>query len=141
MKLNDKTSYIHHIFSALTSPSEIYQEIMRWGKRLPSFPHEERVEENLVQGCQSQLYLETRFSEGLLHFNAASDALISKGLASLLVFYYSGESPESVLKNKPSFLEELGIIQSLSPTRAGGVASLYVMMQKRALAVLVSCQT
>lgn len=113
---------------------------MSWGKKLPSFPEEYRTEKNLVPGCQSLLYLHAEQKEEGLHFYADSDALISKGLAALLVYYYSGETPETILKNKPTFLETLDIVQSLSPTRAGGVASLYVKMQKEALAALVSYQ-
>jgi cysteine desulfuration protein SufE len=113
---------------------------MAWGKNLSPMNETDKTPENLVEGCQSLLHLHSELNEGRMTFKADSDALISKGLAALLLFYYEGESPETILKCKPTFLEKLGIIQSLSPTRAGGVASLYVKMQKQALAALVGCQ-
>jgi cysteine desulfuration protein SufE len=139
--LDDKQHYLKKLFASLSNPEEKYQEIMSWGKKLSPYPEEHKIEKNLVPGCQSLLYLHAEQIENCLHFYADSDALISKGLAALLVYYYSGETAESVLKSKPTFLETLGIVQSLSPTRAGGVASLYVKMQKEALAALVSYQS
>ena len=91
---------------------------------------EAKVEENLVAGCQSVLYLECTSRGGALYFNADSDALISKGLAALLVYLYSGEPASSLFTHPPQFLQGLGL--QLSPARSNGLASLYAKMRLRA---------
>lgn len=111
---------------------------MEWGKRLPSFDPAWKIEENLVQGCQSLMYLHTHVEGKKLYFSADSDALISKGLASILIYLYSGEDAETILKTPPTFLEEIGIVGSLTPGRANGLAGLYFRMKQEALKVLLS---
>lgn len=97
-------------------------------------------EENSVQGCQSLLYLHTEKEQKILHFHAYSDALISSGLAALLIFLYSGESAEQIIQNPPKVLEKIGIPLALTPSRANGLASLYVKMRKEAIYVMLSCK-
>ena len=77
------------------------------------------------------MYLYTNSSEGKIVFQGSSDALISQGLAALLIRIYSGESPETILKCPPNFLEELGIPASLSPNRANGLYSLHLRMKQK----------
>lgn len=116
----------------------LYQEIMKLGTLLPRFPENERIDSNLVSGCQSIMHLHSEVLDGKIYFIADSDALISKGLAALLIDFYNGCAAEEVLKVSPDFLEELKIPQLLSPSRANGLASLYVKMKQQALAHLVS---
>jgi cysteine desulfuration protein SufE len=96
-------------------------------------PSDEPNLKNLVEGCQSKLYLHGSFKEGVLEFSIDSDALISKGLAAVLLMLYDKESPEIIIKHPPTVLAELGIFSSLSPTRVNGLKSLYLKMQKIAL--------
>jgi cysteine desulfuration protein SufE len=103
------------------------------GRSLPPFPIEHMIPTNLVPGCQSTLYIHHSFVKNTLLFHASADALISAGLAAILVELYSNESPELILKNKPAFLQEIGILSSLTPTRANGLANLYLKMQKISL--------
>ncbi len=124
-------------FLALHSKEALYQQIMEWGKKLPTFAPEWKSEENRVVGCQSMMYLHTRFENQKLFFYAESDALISSGLASLLIFVYSGEPPETLLLTPPTFLEEIGIPAALSPGRANGLASLYLKMKQEAFRALL----
>ncbi len=124
-------------FASCSTPEEIYQKIMAWGKRLPPFQEEWKVEENLVLGCQSVMYLHATLKEGKIYFFAASDALISAGLAALMIEAYNGVSPETVLKCPPAFLEEIGIPATLTPGRANGLAGLYLKMKQEALKSLV----
>jgi cysteine desulfuration protein SufE len=131
-------SMIHTEFSLCTSKEAIYLKIMEWGKKLPPFDPAWKTDENRVTGCQSLMYLHSSYSEGHLQFFADSDALISKGLAALLISYYEGKTPEFILKNQPIFLEELGILESLTPGRANGVASLYQKMREKAVLAVVS---
>jgi len=125
-------------FDEIQSREELYQKIMEIGKELPPFDEAWTIPENLVSGCQSILYLHSEVKEGKIYFYASSDALISKGLAALLIDFYSGRPPEEVLKVAPTFLEELKIPEALSPSRANGLASLYLKMKQQALSHLVA---
>jgi cysteine desulfuration protein SufE len=124
---------IQDIFNNFSSAEKKYEKIIEMGRALPPLSPTAKVPSNLVPGCQSLLYLETSFKEGLLYFNADSDALISKGLAALLIHVYSGEPPETLLKQPPLFLKEIGLDRALSPARSNGLASLYKKMQQEAL--------
>lgn len=125
-------------FSSLPSREALYQEIMEWGKKLPPFEPAWKIESNRVTGCQSLMYLHSRLEENRVYFSAASDALISAGLAALLIEIYSEEPPETILLSPPTFLEDLGIPAALTPGRANGLASLYLKMKQEALAYLIA---
>lgn len=136
MSATEKQQAIKEIFDSFASLDAKYEKIIELGKGLPSLSPAARIQENLVQGCQSILYLETTLKEGLIYFNADSDALISKGLAALLIYVYSGETPESLFKEPPLFLKEIGLHQALSPARSNGLASLFKKMQQEALKII-----
>jgi cysteine desulfuration protein SufE len=125
-------------FTALPNREAFYQEIIEWGKKLPYFDPSWKNETTRVVGCQSLMYLHTRTESGELYFFAASDALISAGLAALLIEVYNGEPPETILLSPPTFLDTLGIPSLLTPGRANGLASLYLKMKQEALRSLVS---
>lgn len=127
---------IKESFSDCSCPEKIYQRLMEWGTKLQAFDETWKIEENLVAGCQSIMYLHVKSEHNLMYFSAASDALISSGLAALLIEVYSGEEAETVLTTPPTFIEELGIASSLSPGRANGLAGLYLHMRKQALKLL-----
>ena len=115
---------------AFFSVGDKYEKIINLGRKLPPFPAAAKIEENLVAGCQSLLYLECTVRDGLIYFNADSDALISKGLAALLICIYSEEAPDALLTHLPHFLRGLGL--RLSPGRSNGLASLYAQMRSHA---------
>ncbi len=133
MSAAEKQNALKEIFINLSSRDEKYEKIIEMGRALPPLSPSARTQENLVQGCQSLLYLETTSKEGRLCFNADSEALISKGLAALLIYVYSGEPPEALFKEPPLFLKEIGLHQALSPARSNGLLSLYKKMQHEAL--------
>jgi cysteine desulfuration protein SufE len=122
---------------ALGSQEKLYQKLMEWGKQLPPFHLEWKKEENRVVGCQSAMYLHSCMEKGNVFFYAYSDALISAGLAALLISIYSGEPPDTILLTPPTFLEELGIPASLTPGRANGLASLFLRMKQEAVKYLL----
>jgi cysteine desulfuration protein SufE len=115
---------LRELFNGCSSAEEKYEKIIELGRKLPLFDPSQKIPSNLVAGCQSVMYLHTVEKEGRLFFNADSEALISKGLAALLIAVYSGEEPKEILSHPPTFLRELNILQSLSPTRANGALSL-----------------
>lgn len=132
---------IKKLFEGCENPEQRYERLIALGRSLSSFPDKEKEEKNLVRGCQSQMYLIAHAKEDKLYFEAWSDALISKGLAALLLKAYNGQTAEFILKEKPFFLEELGILASLTPSRSNGVQALYLKMQQLALQHIVSRQT
>lgn len=138
MNILNKIEFIKRHFGSLPSREVFYQEIMEWGKKLSPFQLDWKREENKVVGCQSLMYLHTACVEGKVFFHATSDALISAGLAALLIEVYSGEPPEAILLTPPTFLEELGIPSLLTPGRANGLASLHLKMKQAVIQYLVS---
>jgi cysteine desulfuration protein SufE len=136
MSAVEKQIALKKLFLSFSSPDEKYQKIIELGRALPPLSPVARTPANLVQGCQSTLYLETRLQDGLIYFCADSEALISKGLAALLIHIYSGEPPESLFQAPPLFLQEIGLFQALSPSRSSGLLSLYKKMQQEAVSVL-----
>lgn len=133
-----KQSRIQKIFEKLPSKDERYAKIIELGQLAPPMLKEDQVEENFVPGCQSLLYLKVTCQDGLLSIQTASDALISAGLAQLLVQTYDGAPPLAVTKCPPLFLKKIGILEVLSPSRANGLKSLYQKLQKESLKFLAS---
>jgi cysteine desulfuration protein SufE len=133
-----KSDSVKKFFPSFLSPEDRYKTLIDLGRGLPSFPLALKIPENLVSGCQSNLYLSARLEGGLVYFEAASDALISAGLAAILIAVYSGESPETILKQPPQFLNDLGILVSLSANRSNGLSHIHLRMKKEALKFLVA---
>lgn len=120
-------------FSICSSQEEIYHLIIAWGRKLPPMDPSLKTKELLVSGCQSEMFLQCSMEKGRLYFSAASDALISAGLAALLLYVYNGEPPEVLLKCPPRFLDTAGIRASLTPSRSGGLSSIFLHMQRASL--------
>jgi cysteine desulfuration protein SufE len=133
-----KQQAIKAIFAACPTPEARYQKIIELGRQLPLFNPSSRTPANLVPGCQSIMYLEASLHNDKLFLNADSEALISKGLAALLIYVYSGETPATVANCPPTFIQEIGLTSSLSPARSNGLASLYHKMRQEALKYLIT---
>jgi cysteine desulfuration protein SufE len=101
-----------------------FQMIIDWGRALPPFPPEWQVESKLVPGCQARVWLHPEWRDGRLWLAADSDAPIVKGLAAILLRVYGGRRAEEVAATDPKFLQELGLLGSLSMNRGNGVASM-----------------
>jgi len=134
--LEKKTAELKEIFSSCPTSEAKYQKIIELGRTLPPLDNRFKTPENQVVGCQSVMYLHAFLQEGRIFFQADSEALISRGLAALLVRAYSGEPPLTVLQNPPHFLSEAGIPQILSPGRSGGLFSLLARMKQEALRLM-----
>ena len=133
----EKQKKIKDLFLACPSEEAKYEKIIELGRQQSPLSLTYKVPENLVKGCQSQMYLHSYWSGDQIIFETESDALISAGLAALLVNVYSGESPETILKCPPTYLDEIGISSSLTPNRANGLYSLHLRMKQDALKMLV----
>lgn len=138
LEWSSRREALQKTFASFSTPEERYNYLLELGKNLPTLPIGSHTPSNLVQGCQSLLYLQTTLIEGRLFFAAYSEALISKGLAALLIELYNGLSPQTLLLNPPSFLESLGLFASLSPARSNGLAQMYLRMKQEALKNLVA---
>lgn len=135
-----KQNEIIALFKACTSEDEKYQKIIELGREQPVLDAAYKIPENIVKGCQSTTYLLSRLNDGFVLFQAESDALISLGLAALLIKVYSGESPITILKCPPTYLEELGVRTMLTPNRANGLFSIHLRMKQDALRLLLELE-
>lgn len=129
----NKQERLKEVFHSDLSQEEKYHKIIEFGQNLSSYPENLKQEENRVTGCQSTTYLYGECRDGTLYFNAFSDALITKGLATIMLYVYDQETPETILNCKPNFLNSLGILASLSPNRANGLKSFYKKMLEIAI--------
>lgn len=134
MTIEEKQERIIREFSILPDWQERYKHIIKLGTKLPEMDAADRTEDNLVRGCQSQVWLTTELDGNRVVFHADSDANITKGLAALLVRVYSGETPETILATSPDFIREIGMQEHLSPTRANGLAAMVKQMKIYAMA-------
>jgi cysteine desulfuration protein SufE len=101
-----------------------FQQIIDWGRALPAFPPAWQIEERLVPGCQARVWLVPQWRDGRLWLAADSDAPIVKGLAAILLRVYSSRTAAEVAATEPTFLQDLGLLGSLSMNRGNGVASM-----------------
>ncbi len=101
-----------------------YQYLIDLGRRLPGLAESERVDENKIRGCQSQVWFVAEQRNGKLEFRAISDAAIVSGLIALLLRIYSGKTPQEILDTPPDFVTALQLEAHLSPTRSNGLASM-----------------
>jgi len=134
MTLKEKQDRIIRQFEILGDWPERYKFIIKQGKKLSPLADEKKTDDNLVRGCQSQVWLDTELDDDRIIFKADSDAAITKGLVALLVNFYSGETPDDILKTDPEFIKEIGMQDHLSPTRSNGLASMVKQMKIYAMA-------
>lgn len=137
----DNIVNLKKIFTPLTSKDKVYETLMKLGRENSGFNERRKTTDTLVSGCQSTMYLDAVFTEGRLYFSAWSDALISSGLAQVLILAYNGLQPEVVLKSEPTFLNELGIPGSLTPGRANGLYQIHLKMKQHALRFMMQQQS
>ena len=109
-----------------------YEYLIDLGKKLDAYPEEAKVDEKLIKGCQSRVWLDWTLEDGRLFFRADSDAIITKGIISLLIGVYSGRTAREIAEDDFSFIERLGLRENLSPTRANGLASMVATIRETA---------
>jgi len=111
-----------------------YNYLIELSKNLPLIDTKLKVNENLINGCQSKVWLNADYDQGLIHFTADSDAIITKGIVALLVRVLSGRSPKEIMDTDLFFIDQIGLRQNLSPTRSNGLLSMIRQMKLYALA-------
>lgn len=101
-----------------------YEYLIELGKNLEPYPEENKTDDKLIKGCQSRVWLDSKIEDGKVFFKADSDAIITKGIISLLISVYSGRTPEEIAGDDFGFISEIGLKENLSPTRANGLVSM-----------------
>ena len=132
MSLEESKQSIIDDFSMFDEWLDKYEYIIELGKKLDSFPENKKTDDRLIKGCQSSVWLDWEVKDGKLYFTADSDAIITKGIISLLISVYSGRSAEEIAGDDFSFLEKLGLKENLSPTRANGLESMVETIKRAA---------
>lgn len=134
MTLLETENEIISEFSMFDDWLDKYEYIIDLGKSLDSFPESSKTDEKLIKGCQSRVWLDWKTEDGKLYFQADSDAIITRGIISLLIRIYSGRTPEDILASDFSVVEKIGLKQNLSPTRANGLLSMIDTIRSAAAA-------
>lgn len=124
MSLEEKKQQVVEEFGQFDEWLDKYEYLIELGKGLQPFPEDKKTEDRLIKGCQSRVWLDCEKRDGRLWFTADSDAIITKGIISLLIDVYSGCTPEEISGDDFAFLEEIGLRENLSPTRANGLVSM-----------------
>ena len=124
MTLQEAKQSVIDDFSMYDEWLDKYEYLIELGKQLESFPEEKKTDDRLIKGCQSRVWLDCRKEDGKLYFRADSDAVITKGIISLLISVYSGRTAREIALDDFSFVEKIGLRENLSPTRANGLVSM-----------------
>ena len=124
MTLEEKKQQVIEDFSLYEEWLDKYEYLIEQGKSLAPFPEGKKTEDRLIKGCQSRVWLDSELRDGRLYFSADSDAIITKGIISLLIDVYSGRTPEEIAADDFGFVADIGLKENLSPTRANGLVSM-----------------
>lgn len=130
----DKQAALIARFEAIPTWEDRYREIIRLGRELPAFPEEQRLDKNKVKGCQAQVWLHAKASDGRVSYVGDSDAAIVKGLISLVLEVYSGHTFDEIIATPATFVDGLGLGQHLSQSRANGLSAMLKQVKLYALA-------
>ena len=130
MSLEEKKQSVIDDFSAYDEWLDKYEYLIELGKSLEPYPEEKKTDDKLIKGCQSRVWLDAEVRDGRLWFVADSDAIITKGIISMLIDVYNGEKAEDIEKDDFSFVEAIGLKDNLSPTRANGLVAMIAKIKE-----------
>ena len=133
MGVNERAQELIDDFNLFEDWSDKYEYIISLGKDLPEMQKEDKKEENLVKGCQSQVWLIAEQNGGRVYFEADSDAIISKGICALLVRVFNGQLAHEIVGNDLSFIDKIGLKEHLSPNRSNGLVAMIKKIKTYAL--------
>lgn len=121
-------------FSMFDDWMQRYEYIIELGKSLPLIDEQYKTEDNIIKGCQSKVWVHAEEKEGNIIFTADSDAILTKGIIGILVRTFSNQPAHAILEAKTDFIDEIGLKEHLSPTRANGLVSMIKQIKMYALA-------
>ncbi|MHC5309804.1 SufE family protein [Myroides sp. LJL116] len=134
MTIKETQEEIIDEFSMFEDWMQRYEYIIDLGKNLPLIDPQYQVDENLIKGCQSQVWMHAEQKDGKIFFTANSDAILTKGIIAILIRVFSGQSSQDILDANLDFIDEIGLKEHLSPTRANGLVSMIKQIRMYALA-------
>jgi len=134
MSIEKKQKDIIEEFQIFDDWMDKYAYLVDLGNELDSLNADEKSDENLINGCQSNVWIAAELKDGKMHFKADSDAIITKGIASLLLRVFENEKPEDIVDADLHFIDEIGLHQHLSPTRSNGLLAMVKRIKAYALA-------
>jgi cysteine desulfuration protein SufE len=129
MTIDDKQNLLIEDFELYDDWAEKYEYIIDLGKELSEMPESYKTDDNKIKGCQSQVWLHAYIQDDKLYYDADSDALITKGIISMLIRVLSGHHPEEIVNANLYFIQRIGLQEHLSPTRANGLANMIKQMK------------
>ena len=133
MTIQELEAQIVDDFSAVDDWLDKYELILDMGKSLPPIDPEFRTDQYIISGCQSKVWLHASYHDGKVYFTADSDAIITKGIISMLIKVLSDRSPEEIQNARLTFIDQIGLKEHLSPTRSNGLASMVKQMKLYAM--------
>ncbi len=133
MNYTEKQNAIIEDFSLFDDWMEKYELIIDLGKEIEMIPNQDKRDEQLIEGCQSRVWLKSNYKDGKMFYFADSDAIITKGIISLLIKVMNGEEPKTIAKEDLFFIKEIGLQEHLSPTRANGLVEMVKRMKLDAI--------
>ena len=128
--LQEVESDVADEFSMFDEWLDKYEYLIELGKTLTDYPEVDKTDDRLIKGCQSRVWLDYKIADGRIWFNADSDAIITKGIISLLIRIYSGRTPEEIMSSDFSIVDRIGLKENLSPTRANGLVSMIARIRE-----------
>lgn len=134
MTINEVQDEIIEEFSVFEDWMDKYSYIIDLGNDLPELDEKYKTEENLIDGCQSKVYVHPKMKDGRIIFKADSDAIITKGIIALLIRVYSKRTPDEILDSELYFIDKIGLKQHLSPTRSNGLVAMIKKLNLYAMA-------
>lgn len=134
MTISEQGKDLAESFSFMEDWTEKYQYMIDLSKSLDKMNLNYKTDENLIKGCQSKVWLHSSYDKGKIHFQADSDAIISKGIVAILLSVLNNRSPHEILSADLSFIDEIGLKEHLSPNRANGLSSMLKQIKFYALA-------
>lgn len=134
-KIADIQNEIISEFNFFPDWTEKYEYLIELGKKLPLINDQYKDEEHLIKGCQSRVWLHAENKDGLVLYTADSDAIITKGIIALLLRVLSGQTPQAILEEDLFFIDQIGLTNHLSPTRANGLLSMVKQIKMDAMAL------
>lgn len=134
MKIKEKSDTVVSEFDNFDDWMDKYNYLIELGKSLPMIEDKYKTDNNLIPGCQSRVWLHAEFDGERIFFTADSDAVITKGIANLLIRVFSNHTPQEILDGSTDFINEIGLTEHLSPTRSNGLLSMIKQIKMYALA-------
>lgn len=136
MSIEAKTADLIEELGFFQDWTERYEYVIGLGKKLPAMPQEKQTVDLLIKGCQSQVWLDASYENGVMNYQADSDSLITKGMIALFVKVLDGETPDAILGADMNFVDQTGLKEHLAPTRANALNLMSAQMKKLAVQAL-----